>query len=107
MKCVPWSDEDVARARAMYREGKRMAEIGAALGRSPGAVSHKLHAPSSPVGRHELGLVTWGDSKRDIPASVLIERERRVNAPRTLAGIILGDPPIGFSALDRRGGNSA
>lgn len=35
---------------------------------------------------------------------ILAERDRRASAPaRNLTGAICGDPPVGFSALDRRG----
>lgn len=35
---------------------------------------------------------------------ILAERDRRISAPaRNLVGAICGDPPVGFSALDRRG----
>lgn len=38
-----------------------------------------------------------------IPESVLLERDRRAQlAPRDLTGALMGDPPIGRSALDQR-----
>ena len=40
-----------------------------------------------------------------VPDAVKAECERRrVTAPRDLTAAVLGDPPPGFSALDRRGG---
>lgn len=38
----------------------------------------------------------------EIPSSVLIDRERRSLAPRTITALLFGDPPPGYSALDRR-----
>lgn len=43
------------------------------------------------------------ETERNIPREVIIDREARINAvPRDLTGLLLGDPPAGFSALDRR-----
>lgn len=36
------------------------------------------------------------------PEVVLIERSIRLAAPRTITGLLFGDPPIGYSALDKR-----
>lgn len=37
-----------------------------------------------------------------VPDEVIAEAARRAAAPRSLTGIVMGDPPIGFSALERR-----
>jgi hypothetical protein len=37
-----------------------------------------------------------------VPDSVLAERNARLAAPKTLTGIYCNDPPLGFSALDRK-----
>jgi hypothetical protein len=37
-----------------------------------------------------------------IPDVVFEERNERLSAPRSLTGFICGDPPAGYSALDRR-----
>jgi hypothetical protein len=38
-----------------------------------------------------------------VPESVLAERDRRLRAPVSFSAAILGDPPQGYSALDRMG----
>lgn len=38
----------------------------------------------------------------EIPADVLDDRECRMSAPRTITASVLGDPPPGYSALDRK-----
>lgn len=43
------------------------------------------------------------DSREKAPAEVLAERDARLNVPLTINMAILGDPPPGRSALDRRG----
>jgi hypothetical protein len=37
-----------------------------------------------------------------VPDEVMAERESRLSAPRSLTALICGDPPVGFSALERR-----
>jgi hypothetical protein len=42
-------------------------------------------------------------SKDDsIPSEVIEAAVRRATAPRSLTAILMGDPPAGFSALERR-----
>jgi hypothetical protein len=38
----------------------------------------------------------------EIPEAVIVERVQRATAARTLTGFVFGDPPLGFSALDKR-----
>lgn len=38
------------------------------------------------------------------PAHVIAERDAALYGPRSLSSVLLGDPPPGRSALDRRGG---
>lgn len=39
---------------------------------------------------------------RVVPPDVFAERNRRINTPRTMACELMGDPPPGYSALDRK-----
>lgn len=34
---------------------------------------------------------------------MLAERDRRLTAPRSLGAALMGDPPVGYSALDKGG----
>jgi hypothetical protein len=55
--------------------------------------------------RMDAGLETVG--RVDIPHAVAMERAQRQEAGhRDLAGAVFGDPPQGFSALDRKGGRT-
>lgn len=38
----------------------------------------------------------------EVPDDVIIERNNRTSAPRSLTSLICGDPAPGFSALDRK-----
>lgn len=52
---------------------------------------------------HEEGLRVEDRVTVVVPPDVWAERNARLIAPRTISGMILGDPPVGFSALDMRG----
>lgn len=39
---------------------------------------------------------------RVMPDDIFIERDRRINTPRTIGAELMGDPPPGYSALDRK-----
>ena len=43
-----------------------------------------------------------GAANRPIPAAVLEDRRRRLDAPRSLSAVLLGDPPLMQSALAAR-----
>lgn len=43
-----------------------------------------------------------GPRRVDVPHDVMAEREKRLMAPRSLTASICGDPPEGYSALERR-----
>lgn len=107
----PWSDEDVARLIHM-REVQCLpwSVMDEALGRSKGGsqlkygLVRKLRQPSPDMGRGHAG------SGRAIPSpEQLAEREQRSAAANrmTPTSIFFGDPPPGYSALDRRGGPDA
>jgi hypothetical protein len=98
---VAWPREEVARLFRLRLElGWGWAEIACELGRTESGVKSKfkyeqhnreVRAPSVPFVREP------------VPESVLAEQARRLSAPfRDLAGAVFSDPPVGFSALDRR-----
>ena len=98
---VPWTGEEVERLFQLRTQlGWDWAAIAVELGRTESGVKSKfkyvafqktVQAPSLP-------------GQRDpIPDSVLNEQAKRMAArPRDLTGWVLGDPPRGFSALDKR-----
>ncbi len=45
-------------------------------------------------------------SRHEPPWCVLAERDAAAFAPRSLTALMLGDPPAGRSALDKRGGRA-
>jgi hypothetical protein len=103
-----------------------------AAGLSPAAASEKLarkmkHTPLSIMGRiywlrlsaekkaakaakvcarrrgeYRSHLIINAVCQLEIPSDVLDDRERRMLAPRSITAFVLGDPPPGYSALDRK-----
>jgi hypothetical protein len=98
----PWTEHEIWRAKRWKATGYSCQEIDRMLGRTVGSTNHKLHhADMAPVGEHHAPTVIG--AMRATP-EVLAERERRREAldRRDLTGQFCGDPPIGYSALDRR-----
>jgi hypothetical protein len=93
-----WSDGEEATLRRMRDEGATRTSISAALGRSVSSIQAKIET----MLRQTVG--TAGDVTRvNVPESALVERARYLAAPpRDLTGFMLGDPPVGFSALERK-----
>jgi hypothetical protein len=71
--------------KAKRQAGKKPSVSKAIDHSAPGLSAAKVEPPASRV-----------------PQSVLFERERAMLAPRSLTATLLGDPPAGRSALDKR-----
>ena len=118
-----WSDEDTATARILLARNASFEEFFTILGRSKAASKTRIqyldnenvryrkyeHVKRQRTHRRLTGSAP-PPSQRHVtrmsagapPAHVLADAAARSNAPRTLSAMLLGDPPIGFSALDRR-----
>lgn len=124
---VKWTDEEMAfafKAANARPIGKPLAEvsrdIAAALGKSGKAVEQKLArllmSPETKARRAEMERARYAKRVQDCnpygnrqivifrPTPEMIDaRDARSNAgPRDLTGAIAGDPPVGYSALERR-----
>lgn len=114
-----WSHETVAFARNCRRSGMSDQAIDRALGISRGSTNLKLRLLECPEARDRRRTYNQNYRKRvrgelagnhmteqriEIPATTLLNREIRSAAMdrRTTTQFICGDPPPGFSALDRR-----
>lgn len=85
-----WTEDEYRRAVNMRADGLTCKEVGLAIGRSEKAVRQKMLYFDPPIGRPtEL---------------MLLRRDRREDASyrRDLTGTLCGDPPPGYSALDRK-----
>lgn len=99
-KYRPLSEPIIDAIVEAYVAGELVASIAERLGISHSAVSDAAR---------RRGVPLRNDHRRGAGGFVRIhydqdERERRMhgNAARDVTGSLMGDPPIGFSALDRR-----
>lgn len=98
MKVPPWSADECASLVDLIEMGATFALAGRALGRTPEAAQAMWQAictdPACGPGMADRIVV---------PQERWDERSRRLSAShRDLAGACLGDPRLGYSALDRR-----
>jgi hypothetical protein len=121
-----WSDEETQRLRELMKtHGRDFKAIGKLMGRSHQSCEHRwrwINMPADQLARRnaaeakrkrELRAANPVDENpckydfvvrktMSIPDDVFTERDRRLGAPRTIGSLILGDPPPGYSALDRK-----
>lgn len=97
LKGQPWTEAEVTLLINLINEGSTFVAAGVRLGRGTVAVRKKwISLGAEPVGSVEADTVV-------VPEDRLADRARRRAAPqRTLIGAWVGDPPVGYSALDRR-----
>jgi hypothetical protein len=102
MKGRPWTEAEVTLLIDLINEGCTFVAAGVQLGRGTVAVRKKwISLGTERVGSTEVHAVV-------VPEERLADRDRRRAAPqRTLIGAWVGDPPVGYSALDRRGAPQA
>jgi hypothetical protein len=98
-KDASWSMKELRAALRLKRKGATCADIAPVLGKTAAAIEAKLKrygkAPMLPVVRTRESAVGAAEAQT-----------RRTACPRDLTGAICGDPPVGFSALDRKCGIS-
>jgi len=81
-------------------EGRSWDEIATALGRTESGVKSKFKYQ---LHQREVKAPAVPFVREPVPSEVLLEQAKRLTATaRDLAGSVFGDPPRGFSALDRR-----
>ena len=116
-----WNEEDIALIQKLHAEGMSYGAIGERINRSAKAVRVKLKRLSMTPeqiyeynkkerlrGKKYIARATIAGVRENvrpenaIPTDVLTDREARLAAPRDLTGTFFGDPPKGFSALERR-----
>ena len=117
-----WSDEETAALQQHLADRKKLREIAELIGRPVSSISNKVARLTADPRRREARLAEKRERdavyhviapyNHEYPESVLKgrpsvealrERDLRLAAPLTPNCIILGDPPPGYSALDRRG----
>lgn len=127
LSSVKWTDEEMAfafKAANARPVGKPLAElsrdIAAALGKTGKAVEQKLArllmSPEKKARRAETERARYAKRVKDCnpygnrqklifrptPEMVSAQHARNSAGPRDLTGALCGDPPVGYSALERR-----
>lgn len=117
-----WSSAEVEKLQTLMSLGMRRADIAEALGRTQKSIDGKVQYLSlSDEQRDERRRALRRRRMREAKESprihvnaqvvvssrpthdVIVERARRSDAPfRDLTAAIFGDPPVGYSALERR-----
>lgn len=92
-----WTEGETELARQLLRRCASDAEFRRVLGHSREAAVGRLTRLELKVDRDPVFA-----ERVHVPADVMAEATRRSLAPITITGFVMGDPPIGFSALDRR-----
>lgn len=96
-----WSAREIDLMMRLHEvEGKSWAEVGDSLDRTAQSCSSKYAYERAMKGRVEDHAPITAPR---VPQSVLIERDQRLLAPRSLSAMFFGDPPQGFSALEGKG----
>lgn len=117
MKIGPrWSERDTEIALRMHHAGSSDAEIARTVRRSIASVQGRIlwvtmsdeqrQRRRDQVNANRRGEFTNAPTREKVPAEVLLDRERRETAPRSLSAVAFGDPAPGQSALDKRGGHA-
>jgi hypothetical protein len=93
-----WTADETATLQRMLGAGATWRQVATELGRSMQSIKGKIET----VYKQSAGSA--GDVRRiHVPETALVERDRYLAAPpRDLTGFMLGDPPVGFSALERK-----
>ena len=111
----PWSDEEWQRASQLIDGGHAIKVIAQLIGRSYDSLVGKMRyeAMDDEQRQAEHDRINAYRRKEGSPYrkvnvanrptnDILDERDRYLSAPRTLSQRLLGDPPPGYSALDRK-----
>lgn len=114
-----WSSQEWETVVGLRKEDHDLHYIAAALNRTERQVREKIRwmeMPEAKRARRRAQINAWRNDKGEYKSVIhseassfskatpgqLADRDRRLLAHRTLTAIFCGDPPPGFSALDRR-----
>lgn len=99
---MKWTPDQIAIARELHAACATEAQCMARLGRSKAACNTKIYNIRS-VERVAARVANGQPPlQATIPDEVIADAIRRARAPRTITSWICGDPPPGYSALERR-----
>lgn len=93
-----WTKEDETRLEELLRQFVKPRDIAAILGKKPRSIYNKIQYMRNPV----LSIKIEPSLRPEPSPDLLDDRDRRAMAGRSLTAYLLGDPPRGWSALDKR-----
>lgn len=93
-----WTEEEMATLDRLCVEGRSSKEIAVILNRTFYAVRAKISYCNSARARANSSMA--GNVR--VPPELIAERNVRSAARRDLTAVFFGDPPQGYSALDRK-----
>lgn len=95
-----WTKEDEQKLDALLRQRKKPGEIAIILGKRTRSVHNKINYIRNPRQVAEIDMQTrvWA------PPHLFEDRDRRERAERDITSAFFGDPPKGWSALDKKQG---
>lgn len=97
-----WTHDETDLARQMIERGDDEDAFLTQFGKSKkSAIARVDRVKDRPKTRACPNIPTSG--RVDVPDHVQIEATQRASAPRSLTAILCGDPPVGYTQLDRRG----
>lgn len=96
--CIRWTAEEEARLSELLRQRVKPKDIAAIMGKTARAVYNKTQYMREPT----LSIKVESALRHEPSPDLLEDRDRRMTARRSLTAYVLGDPPIGWSALDKR-----
>lgn len=101
-KRFKWTEAATEQARKMIRERAPASDFVEIFGTTRKAAMARIRHVDHFQDRktRDKGLIM--PRAPEIPEEVIVERVKRATAARTLTGFVFGDPPLGFSALDKR-----
>lgn len=97
-----WSEAETTAARKMIRDGEPAEKFLEVFGKTRKAAMARIRHVDYFRDRRTRNKGEVTPRAPEIPEEVIVERVKRSTAARTLTGFVFGDPPLGFSALDKR-----
>jgi hypothetical protein len=93
----PWTDDEIELARQMLAARAKDSEFRSRLGRSKSAAQTRILYDATSVERYLMA-----EPRPQVPAGLWDDRDRRASTRLSLTAWFCGDPPPGYSALDKR-----
>lgn len=96
---IPWTQQEIGNAMVLYDDDHAIEDIAEVLGRSVESVRAKVHTE---LNKRQVAAGHTRENSKISPDQEAERLARRIGYDaRDFTSAVLGDPPRGFSALDR------